>query len=490
MGYETHDVLVCDAVRSPLFASTMMNLGRTSSMKKMAFLLLVSLPLSVSFVTNKGPQRLQPSFLATLEPQENPTADPTKTSNSGVTYSSVLDGLHQLYPPSDLAKRNAASRTDGYWPYVQKGEDPPKQLTYGEFDFYFFAELLDRAQEVYYEGKDADAASWNDKVFCDIGSGTGRLVMAAAALHPGWKLCRGVELLNSIHVVAQETLAMCNPNKSADTASEKPPTSSSLIGEEDILRQFQGQFVLEKNEVEEDVDEEDVDEKDEHDEAEMGDLRAAIAETSYYLPSSSESEEKVKLAPIDFAVGSFDDRSVYFGDSDCVFVFSSCMSSSIVSGLSKAIGRQCKPGTIVITTEFPLELEGVIDSMDDPDEQKYAHCDYDGDFDDPDDAEEWARFCEEEGIEAKPFKFELVESLDGYCWLMGGFSTAHIHRVITSAWEEGASPSSTQEISEEEQAAMAWIYGLKHHTDDFYRDVRNNMVFHGFSEKWCKELEE
>ncbi|KAI2497044.1 hypothetical protein MHU86_17470 [Fragilaria crotonensis] len=458
------------------------------SMKRLAtFLLLTSPCLSQSFGIHRGPRRpvRRMAIAATLVPEENPTADPNKFSKSGASYAAVLQGLHELYPPTDLAKRNAASRTDGYWPFIQKGQDPPKQLTYGEFDFYFFAELLDRAQDLYYQGnnKDDDPPSWNGKTFCDIGSGTGRLVLAAAALHPGWRLCRGVELLNSIHVVAEETLARCNPTSSGIGSSfeENQEVASSFVGEDDILKQFEGKFVLE---------EEGRHDQEPCDDAEGKDDPALSSDVAvHYLPLSSESDMKIKLAPIHFTCGSFDDPNVYFGDSDCVFVFSSCMSKSIISSLSKAIGYQCKPGTIVISTEFPLELEGTVDPSNDPDELRYSHCNYDGDFDDPDDREEWYRFCAEEGIEPKPFKFELVETIDGYCWLTGGVSTAYIHRVVSSAWEEGRGPSDAKEISNEEEAAMAWIYGLKQHTKDFYRDVRNNMIFHGFSEKWYTDLE-
>lgn len=465
-------------------------------MTKLAVVLLASVPLgTVSFAIERIASLhhtavstfgcltgLQATNTAvTLLPEENPTGDPTKKSKSGVTYANVLDGLHQLYPPSDLAKRNAASRTDGYWPFIQKGQDPPQQLTYGEFDFYFFAELLDRAQELYYcyQGTD-ERRSWDDKVFCDIGSGTGRLVMAAAALHPGWKLCRGIELLKSIHVVAEETLAKCDSKGSAESVvfPTQKPVLSSLVGEEDILNQFQGKFILDGE----------CEPENQSSNAILGEEAASSTSGSYYLPSSNESDEEIKLAPVDLVCGSFDDTSVYFGDSDCIFVFSSCMSRSIIAGLSEAIGRQCKPGTIVITTEFPLNLEGMVDPSNDPDELKHSHCDYDGDFDDPDDAEEWVRFCAEEGIESRPFKFELIESIDGYCWLTGGLSTAHIHRVVISARREGDTPPTAGEISSEEMAAMAWMYALKQQSSDFYRDVRNNMIFHGFSEKWYNDL--
>ena len=68
-------------------------------------------------------------------------------------------------------------------------------LTYGEFDFHFFAQCLDQAHHHYYQGDVSAPATWNDKVMMDIGSGTGWLVLGAVALYPEWKECRGVELL-------------------------------------------------------------------------------------------------------------------------------------------------------------------------------------------------------------------------------------------------------------------------------------------------------
>lgn len=413
-----------------------------------------------------------------ITPEEDPNADPTQQSKSGVLYSDVLGGLYKLYPPSDLEKRTAASRTDGYWPFIQQGVDPPKETTYGEYDLFFFAQLLDKALEYSNsEEKDDDDEPVSNKVFCDIGSGTGRLVLAAAALHPGFRQCRGIELLNSIHVVAEETLEKCNP----DYAEEKEiaPQSSSLMGESDWLSSFQGQFVLDATDGDDDDDELEEEEADDH--------ATEKSEPAYVLPS--ETDECLELAPVDFVCGSFDDSSVYFGDANVIFCFSSCMSSSIIERLSKAIGRQCKPGTIVITTEFPLMLEGTIDPLDDPDEEKYAHCTYDGDFDDPDDEQEWIRFCKEEGLESKPFKFELLESIDGYCWITGGNSTAHIHRIVASVGGADGGPP-RQETTIEEQAAMAWIYAKKKNPNEFYRDVRNNMVYHGFSPEWYADLVE
>ena len=77
-----------------------------------------------------------------LQPETNPYANPDTVSLSGVKYQNVFNGLLTLYPPNTLEERNAMSRTDAYWPYIQKGLNPPTELTYGEFDFYFFAEKI------------------------------------------------------------------------------------------------------------------------------------------------------------------------------------------------------------------------------------------------------------------------------------------------------------------------------------------------------------
>lgn len=68
------------------------------------------------------------------------------------------------------------------------------ELTYGEFDLDFFWALL-RA-----------AAPRPSERFVDVGSGCGRLVMAAALAHD-WQVAAGIELLGGLHSVAEQTHA-------------------------------------------------------------------------------------------------------------------------------------------------------------------------------------------------------------------------------------------------------------------------------------------
>jgi hypothetical protein len=350
------------------------------------------------------------SRLHALIPEANPDANPETRSVSGVRYASVLSGMDKLFSPQDLDRRNALSRTDGYWPFIQKGEDPPQQFTYGEFDFYFFAQLLDRAHEIYFgseNNNDNVQSDWQDMVFADIGSGTGRLALAAAGLHPTWRKCRGVELLPGLHKAAEENLESCQ------SKSETDP---------------QGGYSL----------------------------TAANDETGV--------EEILPLAPIEFTCGSFDDPYVYFGDVDCVFVFSSCMSEDLMGSLSKSIGRQCKPGALVITTEFMLPLEGTIDP-----------------------------FEEDPRVPSGSYELELVEKVEGWCWLTGGDSTAYIHRVVKSLWKDGIGALQAPEISTEDMAFQAITAAESEklaNLNTFKRGVSNNMAFHDVPDSWRPKSDE
>lgn len=276
-----------------------------------------------------------------LIPQENPNANLESVSRSGVRYRSVLAGLHKLIPPEELEQRNAVSRSDGYWPFIRTGEEPPLQLTYGEFDFYFFAELLDRAWEHYcdFPSHPKGGEVWKNQVFIDVGSGAGRLVLAAAALHPtGWSQCRGVELLPGLHKAASDNLDKCR------------------LGDDDSLALPVG-----------------------HDDESKAD------------------PEFLGLAPIDFVCASFEDPAInsHWKDASCIFVTASCLPSELLQSLSQ-VGRQCRPGTIIMSTDYPLPLKG----------------------------------SSEDG--GSSFRLELVEQVDGYSWVTGGDSTAYIHRVVES----------------------------------------------------------
>lgn len=408
------------------------------------------------------------SFPATekLLPEENPDLDPTQTSVAGVSYTHVIRALHQLYPPDALDERNAASRTDGYWPFIQNSQDPPPQYTYGEFDVVFLAQLLDRVAPTTTSASSSDQpCSWNDKVFLDIGSGTGRLVMAAAALHPGWKLCRGIEILPAISNVAQSKREAC---RDIVPGEDHPNDEDNVIGASDEEEEWvENEYgLLVKNAALEPDNDGDDDTDD--DLLLQRQSEESDAPPNYSMPYSEDSnsngeKQRLRLAPVEFVCGSFDDPYTYFGDVDCVFCFSSCMSTSILQSLSQAIGRQCRPGTIVITTDFPLLLEGTIPPF--PDDPSLPHGSYELELLDP------------------------QEGVDGYCWLTGGQSTAYIHRVKTSLWDD-TGPRVKPELPASEKAFRA-IQAMEEGRDEaavrFLSGVRNDMFFAGFPEHWLPD---
>lgn len=377
-----------------------------------------------------------------LLPEMNPNFDSNATSLSGVLYSQVISGIDALYPPYEINLRNARSRTDGYWKYVERGEKPPQELTYGEFDIDFFGILLDISWEHFLEGMDALATtrmternvfdceeqhtpSWRNMTFCDIGSGAGRLVLTAAALHP-WKSCRGIEILDGLHNMSVSIANSCR----LDAIDRKRLGISGDDNKQYILR------IPCKYEVEDLIP-------------------SCISErdTMNYLP----------LAPVEFTCGSFTNPYEYLGDIDCAFVFSSCMKPHIVQELSAAIGRQCKPGTIVVTTEFPLFLNGDIEPLEDDSSMPHG-----------------------------PYEIQLLEKINGWCWLLGGESTAYIHRVKTSLWENYAGPRRKPQNSLEEEAyklVQLIESGNLTDTNDFLRRVRNAMIFYDLPSEIVPDLE-
>lgn len=362
--------------------------------------------------TSSSPSKIRNTYLhQTLDdeclfPQTDPDFDPETKSLSGVAYALVQKGIDNLYPPTELSSRNAMSRTDGYWKFVEKGAKPPLEFTYGEFDLFFFGKLLDRAWE-YYGETTHDKTAWENKTFCDIGSGTGRLVLSAAALHPQWRVCKGLEILQGIHNVSVSIAEGCI------VASER----------------------------------------------EDGNIKSVLS-----IPSDEDETTFLDLAPMQMIHGSFTDPYQYLGDVDCAFVFSSCMNPALLEELSIAIGRQCRPGTIIITTEFPLFLRGHIDAMQvDP---------------------------------SMPFgdhEIELLDKIDGWCWLMGGESTAYIHRVKRSLSEDYGGPREVPYLGLKEEAfqlVQLMENGELTDTKEFMRNVRNNMIFNGLPPEFLPEVDD
>ena len=116
---------------------------------------------------------------------------------------SPVDILSDLYTASACDERRlhaqavAESHAAGNGPsaarHLRWKQPARHQLVYGEFEVDLFARVLQAAKV-----REGD-------VFCDIGSGAGRLVLAAALLHPTkWRECIGIEVLSEHHDRAEE----------------------------------------------------------------------------------------------------------------------------------------------------------------------------------------------------------------------------------------------------------------------------------------------
>lgn len=470
---------------------------------------------TLTFTKHKLPQKRlsfahsTPSSISLHAAVDNNEAEgriSSHTSSPPELLEQVRCGIENLYPQADIEKRNAKSREDGYWKFINDGiMEPPKQYTYGEFDLYFFSDLLDLALDYYFGYNNIDCntmKSWENKTFCDIGSGTGRLVLAASALHSSFHLCRGVEILKGIHEEALKNYERCRSNIDTETttlsstqtssfSSYSKPSFSTITSqkqEEDAffsdvlstlssfdssgMNEFKIDDTYEQEEEEEEEEEENGEYNETKDQNEDIEIRRETdtdgGEIIYELPipiseGNSQETNSLPLAPIEFINGSFDDPYLHLSDIDVAFVFSSCMGPDVLQSLSYAIGRQCHPGTIIITTDYPLILEGTIPS--DPEDSSLPHGDY---------------------------KLEVLKQIDGYCEVLGGCSTACIHVVKTSLHSEyGINPRSKPQLPIEDQAykiIKAFEEKSLSNTDKFLREVYNSMVFSDMPAEWSSNL--
>jgi hypothetical protein len=193
-------------------------------------------------------------------------------------------------------------------------------------------------------------------------------------------------------------------------------------------------------------------------------------ETSHFLPcpsftnntsSSTQTNDSetsftyLPLAPIQFSCASFEDPYEYLADLDIAFCFSSCLTPESMEKLAHALGRQCKPGSIIITTESPLPLKGMIEPV----------------ADDP-------------TMPTGMFEIELVQVVEGNCWVVGGKSTAYIHRIVHSLGDEYGKEKRIRPILPLDEQAFRLVQamekGVLTNTTTFIRNVENALVFYGF----------
>mmetsp|Transcript_11421 Transcript_11421/g.30767 ORF Transcript_11421/g.30767 Transcript_11421/m.30767 type:complete len:311 (-) Transcript_11421:567-1499(-) len=142
-----------------------------------------------------------------------PSAPPSAPTTDAASDAAIELFVDKLYPEEGEGgywERNSASRTDGYWEYIKRGEEPPQTLVYGEYPTDTFLEMIDRACG--HAGIGPDRSNYH---MADLGSGTGRLVLWCA-INQRWKSCRGVEYLSSIHDVAADVLERARAAEATD----------------------------------------------------------------------------------------------------------------------------------------------------------------------------------------------------------------------------------------------------------------------------------
>jgi len=360
-------------------------------------------------------------------------------SKSGEFSDSVVQAIDELFPKQGLEQRIALSRKDGYWPFIKAGEDPPQELVYGEFDVLLLQKSLERSRVLLRKDD-------KDVVFCDLGSGTGRLVLATAALYPMWKLCRGIELLESIHEEALKIMQSCRRERHVIEEDVFDAINNANSNTTDDDAESGEKYDDEKHEsnITTKVTDEGVgSDTDSHD------------DTTYKTEFSLASNDGplLPLAPIELECGSFTDPYGSFCDANILFCFSSAMPNHILVDLARSIGRQSLPGTIVITTEYKLPLGGSLDPL--PDDPEYP--------------------CGE-------YELELLETISGDCTAVGGESTVFIHRVVKSV---GTGKRRVRPVLPPSELAYRAIKHMEEiDTQIFLNQVSNQMAFLGFPDSW------
>lgn len=294
----------------------------------------------------------------------------------------------------------------------------------------------------------------------DLGSGTGRLVLAAAALHPNWKLCRGIELLTSIYEESLDKLESCRRNPLADTSIQQQQNDDEK-GKLNTMELFSDDGPL-------------------------------------------------PLAPIQIECASFDSPYSSFYDADILFCFSSCLNNNSRINLSRSIGRQCLPGTIVITTEYQLPEAGTVPAV--PDDPDYPCGEYElelvgeahlapmteklpninaiviprrryrsFDADNSDAISSFSSFVTNSILLSL-----LLDTFVGPCAAVGGESTVYLHRVLKSVGTGQRRIEPKLPVSE--LAYRAIQYMEKTDSTKFLIQVSNQMAFSGFPESWRPKI--
>ena len=167
---------------------------------------------TVGVVVPVGDSVVNPTLYRRLRRDSVPMRQKTAGSRATVDIADAQQLLDTVYGPSTYTDRLMIGRRAQlgddlvYRPGLIGSSQPvDTSLTYGEYDLEFFAQLI----EATIDGLDRDVSRDVDRdidlTFMDIGSGVGRLVLAAATLWPHrFSKCSGVEMVADLHTLASE----------------------------------------------------------------------------------------------------------------------------------------------------------------------------------------------------------------------------------------------------------------------------------------------
>ncbi|CAM9289307.1 unnamed protein product [Choristocarpus tenellus] len=229
----------------------------------------------------------------------------------------VLEALDILFPEQSDEKVDGASELASYddrmsagreaQGYLSTGQLVPAAvidgaLTYGEFDFSFFASVVRDCLSIYADESENGSleAEARKRVFCDLGSGCGRLVIGQALAWP-WRCCKGIEKVEALHNMGMSALGVAK--KLAE--GEKQSGGEALS------------------------------------------------------PEALKSLEQ--MSPCDLLLGDANDPDeVELSDVDILFCYCTAFPArgDMLTELSYTLGHQLRPGTLVITTDRRLASDG------------------------------------------------------------------------------------------------------------------------------------
>mmetsp|Transcript_38262 Transcript_38262/g.59795 ORF Transcript_38262/g.59795 Transcript_38262/m.59795 type:complete len:327 (+) Transcript_38262:165-1145(+) len=168
-------------------------------------------PLDISYLPKEDEMKKVEGVLKIFFPSDDDRLSSTSANqvNSNLQQHMALPKLAVASKEErhNLGRQAQGLKDDGFLDFWA-----PTELTYGEYNFGFFCELVAFAREQFLaEGSRGEDVPPQPS-FLEIGSGCGRLVFGAAMLWE-WKLCEGIELIEPLHQLASSAEAILQKNE-------------------------------------------------------------------------------------------------------------------------------------------------------------------------------------------------------------------------------------------------------------------------------------